>query len=67
MTNRFRRRNRRQRSFRVVARGVRRVSPDISRITETTLNHYLKSQTPTARPDVEEGVGRAEEDPDASA
>lgn len=33
--------NRRQRDFRVVARGARSVNPDLSRILKTTLDHHL--------------------------
>lgn len=36
--------NRRQGDFVVVARGVRRTSPDISAITRTSLDYYLASK-----------------------
>ena len=44
--------NRRQRDFRVVARGVRRVNPDLSRILKTTLDHHLTGSQAATEIDV---------------
>lgn len=41
MSNRQKRKNTRQHDLRVVARGVRRAHPDIDRIADATLRHYL--------------------------
>ena len=41
MSNRGKRKNIRQDRFRIAARGVRRAHPDIDRISDATLRHYL--------------------------
>ncbi|MGY0386400.1 hypothetical protein ACWZJV_05455 [Nocardioides sp. WG-D5] len=54
MTRRTRK-NRRQGDFRIVARGIRRVNPDISRIVSTAVDHYLEGKNlPDANRDQED-------------
>ena len=48
MSNRPKRTNSRQRDFRVVARGVNRATPDISRLMLTSLEFYLAYQEKSA-------------------
>lgn len=60
MARKKRRGNKRQGDFRVVARGVRRVRPDIPRITKASLDFYLASKEREAQ-----GTSRSHETKEA--